>query len=96
MIHDAEKRRSIGFLNWAHGLDHYVLGIYPTIVIGLQAVYQRSYSELIALSTAMFVAFGVFSLPAGWLATKLGYYEAFADHSVPVLAWVHDAGAGGG
>lgn len=67
---DAEKSRSIAFLNWAHGLDHYVLGIYPTIVIGLQAVYHRSYSELIALSTAMFVAFGVFSLPAGWLADR--------------------------
>ena len=30
----------------------------------------RSYSELIALSTASFVAFGVFSLPAGWLADR--------------------------
>ncbi|HMV49211.1 MAG TPA: MFS transporter, partial [Blastocatellia bacterium] len=39
-------------------------------MIGLQAVYHRSYSELIALSTAMFVAFGVFSLPAGWLADR--------------------------
>ena len=67
---DADKTRSIAFLNWAHGLDHYVLGIYPTIVIGLQVVYHRSYSELIALSTAMFVAFGVFSLPAGWLADR--------------------------
>lgn len=67
---DADKTRSIAFLNWAHGLDHYVLGIYPTIVIGLQVVYHRSYSEMIALSTAMFVAFGVFSLPAGWLADR--------------------------
>ncbi len=37
-------------------------------MIGLEAVYGRSYSELIALSTASFIAFGVFSLPAGWLA----------------------------
>lgn len=66
----SEKRRAIGFLNWAHGLDHFVLGIYPTIVLGLEAVYQRPYSELIALSTGMFVAFGVFSLPAGWLADR--------------------------
>jgi MFS family permease len=65
-----EKTRSIAFLNWAHGLDHFVLGIYPTIVIGLEVVFRRSYSELIALSTAMFVAFGVFSLPAGWLADR--------------------------
>ncbi|MDT3687170.1 MAG: MFS transporter [Pseudorhodoplanes sp.] len=63
-----ESRVSIGFLNWAHAVDHYVMLIFPTVVIGLQVVYGRSYSELIALSTASFVAFGVFSLPAGWLA----------------------------
>src|SRR5262249_36568910 len=62
--------RSIAFLNWAHALDHFVLLIYPTVVIGLQVVYQRSYSELIALSSAAFVAFGLFSLPAGWLADR--------------------------
>jgi MFS family permease len=64
------KRRLIAFLNWAHALDHFVLLIYPTVVIGLQAVYGRPYSELIAFSTAAFIAFGVFSLPAGWLADR--------------------------
>lgn len=67
---EAAKRRSIAFLNWAHALDHFVLLIYPTVVIGLQGIYGRSYSELIAFSTAAFVAFGVFSLPAGWLADR--------------------------
>jgi MFS family permease len=66
----AENRRSIAFLNWAHAIDHFVLLIYPTVVIGLEVVYQRPYSELIALSSAAFVAFGVFSLPAGWLADR--------------------------
>src|SRR5580765_2246286 len=68
--HDAGKRLQIGFLNWAHAIDHFVLGIFPTVVIGLEVVYRRPYSELIALSTACFVAFGVFSLPAGWLADR--------------------------
>ena len=67
---DLARRRSIAFLNWAHALDHFVLLIYPTVVIGLQVIYQRSYSELIALSSTAFVAFGVFSLPAGWLADR--------------------------
>ena len=67
-ISEHDRRRAIGFLNWAHALDHYVMLIFPTVVIGLQAVYGRSYAELIALSTTSFVAFGVFSLPAGWLA----------------------------
>jgi MFS family permease len=67
---EVARRRSIAFLNWAHALDHFVLLIYPTVVIGLEVIYQRPYAELIALSTAAFVAFGVFSLPAGWLADR--------------------------
>jgi MFS family permease len=67
---EAARRRSIAFLNWAHALDHFVLLIYPTVVIGLEVIYKRPYAELIALSTAAFVAFGVFSLPAGWLADR--------------------------
>src|SRR5437588_7866143 len=65
---DAERRLSIAFLNWAHALDHFVMLIFPTVVIGLELVYARPYAELIVLSTASFVAFGVCSLPAGWLA----------------------------
>jgi len=64
---EASRRLVIGFLNWAHALDHFVILIYPTVVIELAAVYGRSYASLIALSTASFVAFGLFSLPAGWL-----------------------------
>jgi MFS family permease len=67
---DAIKRRSIGFINWAHALDHYVMLIYPTVVIGLGLIYEMSYAQLIALGTPSFVAFGVFSLPAGWLADR--------------------------
>jgi MFS family permease len=64
------ERLSIGFINWAHALDHYVMLIFPTVVIGLEVIYGRSYSELIALSTPAFIAFGIFSLPAGWLADR--------------------------
>jgi len=67
---DPQGRLSIGFINWAHALDHYVMLIFPTVVIGLEVVYARNYSELIALATASFVAFGVFSLPAGWLGDR--------------------------
>ena len=68
---DVSRRRlSIGFLNWAHALDHFVILIFPTVVIELEVVYGRSYSELIALATASFIAFGLFSLPAGWLADR--------------------------
>src|SRR5580692_10284725 len=66
----ARRRLSIGFMNWAHALDHFVILIYPVVAIELQAVYGRSYASLIALSTASFVAFGLFSLPAGWLGDR--------------------------
>jgi MFS family permease len=65
-----DAKLSIAFINWAHALDHYVMLIFPTVVIGLEVVYARSYAELIALGTASFIAFGVFSLPAGWLADR--------------------------
>src|ERR1700690_453545 len=69
-LDESARRRSIAFLNWAHALDHFVLLIYPTVVIGLEVIYQRPYAELIAVSPAAFVAFGVFSLPAGWLPDR--------------------------
>ena len=46
---DIARRRSIAFLNWAHALDHFVLLIYPTVVIGLEVGLRPPYSELIAL-----------------------------------------------
>jgi MFS family permease len=70
-VSDAARRRlEIGFLNVAHGLDHFVILIYPTVVIQLQTTYRESYGTLIWLSTAAFVSFGLFSLPAGWLADR--------------------------
>jgi MFS family permease len=67
---DFRRRLSIGFLNFAHGLDHYVMLIFPTVVISLEVIYGRPYGEMIALGTASFFAFGIFSLPAGWLADR--------------------------
>jgi MFS family permease len=69
-LSDTARRRAITFLNLAHAIDHFVLLIFPTIVIGLEAVFHRPYAEMISLSTAAFVAFGLFSLPAGWLADR--------------------------
>src|ERR1700689_1243448 len=66
----SRRRLAIGFMNWAHAIDHFVILIYPTVVIELEAAYGESYSALIALATASFVAFGLFSLPAGWLGDR--------------------------
>jgi MFS family permease len=66
----AGNRRAIAFLNLAHAIDHFVLLIFPAVVIGLEVIFERPYEEMIALSTGAFVAFGVFSIPAGWLADR--------------------------
>jgi MFS family permease len=66
----AAKRYAIAFLNLAHAIDHFVLLIFPAVVIGLEVVFKRPYADMIALSTGAFVAFGVFSIPAGWLADR--------------------------
>ena len=59
---EASRRLAIGFLNWAHALDHFVILIYPTVVIELAVVYGRSYATLIALSTASYMLGPLFSL----------------------------------
>src|SRR5215831_2929534 len=66
----AQRLRSIAFLNLAHAIDHFVLLIFPAVVLGLETVFERPYEDMIALSTAGFVAFAVFALPAGWLADR--------------------------
>src|SRR6476469_823337 len=67
---ESRRRLTIGFNNFAHAVDHYVMLIFPTVVIGVEVVYGRPYGELLALGTASFFAFGIFSLPAGWLADR--------------------------
>jgi MFS family permease len=62
------RARTIGFLNWGHLLDHYVLLIYPTVILGLQAFDGRQYGDLLKLSWAGFTVFGLLALPCGWIA----------------------------
>lgn len=71
---DAEElsRRTLRFVNVAHALDHFVLLIYPTAVIAIAAQTGLGYGELIGLATGAFVAFGLCSLPMGWLADRFG------------------------
>src|SRR5215212_12019941 len=69
---DTLSRLTIAFVNVAHALDHFVLLVYPTAVIAMAPDLGLSYASLIGLSTGAFVAFGLFSLPMGWLAERVG------------------------
>lgn len=59
------------FLNVGHFLDHLVMLVFATVAaLVLRTEWNMAYSELIAYATPGFVAFGIFSLPAGWLADR--------------------------
>lgn len=72
MSPEALSRRTILFVNVAHALDHFVILIYPTAVIAMAVEFGLTYASLITLSTGTFLAFGVLSLPMGWLAERFG------------------------
>ena len=67
--------RQIVFINAAHSLCHYCLLILPTAVLAMAVpggAFGEDYGAIIALATAMFVLYGVLSLPQGWLAARIG------------------------
>lgn len=55
------------FLNIGHALDHLMMLVYATAVIGIAAELNLTYNEMLPLATGAFVMFGLGSLPAGWL-----------------------------
>ncbi len=66
----SQARVTVLFLNVGHLLDHFFMLIFPTAVISLELAWHRPYGELLALGTAGFVAFGVGTLPSGWLGDR--------------------------
>lgn len=64
-------RKHFLFLNVGHFLDHLFTLIFATVAaLVLTKEWGLSYSELIPYATPGFIAFGLFSLPAGWLADR--------------------------
>jgi MFS family permease len=58
-------------LNIGHFLDHLFSLIFATVAaLALSREWGLGYSDLLAYATPGFFAFGLFSLPAGWLADK--------------------------
>lgn len=72
----SEARRSSDplqflFLNIGHFIDHLMLLVFATAAaIELSREWGMSYGALIPYATPGFIAFGVFALPAGWLADR--------------------------
>jgi MFS family permease len=78
-----KTRRQVDFmfLNLGHFFDHFLILIYATVAMaiasdrqvdipGFTSDWDMTYADLVLFSSAGFVAFGLFSLPAGWLADR--------------------------
>ena len=58
------------FLNLGHSLDHLFMLMFPAVAALAATELSASYGEILKLATGSFIAFGVFSLPMGWLADR--------------------------
>jgi len=68
MSHD---RTYFFLLNIGHFLDHLFVLVFATVAaLTLSQEWGVGYAELLAYATPGFFAFGLFSLPAGWLADR--------------------------
>src|SRR5262245_6026794 len=68
----------VPFINAGHLLDHLAMLVFPTVVLTLAREWNASYSDMIKLATGGFIAFGVFAIPAGWLADHWSRYRMMA------------------
>ncbi len=66
----AKRGAPLIFVNLGHAYDHLFMLLYPTVVLALEVAWQLPYDELLTLSVGGFVAFGVGTLPAGWLGDR--------------------------
>jgi len=65
------KQLEFLFLNVGHFFDHLIILIFSAVAaLALTREWGMGYAELIPYATPGFVAFGVFAVPAGWLADK--------------------------
>jgi len=59
------------FLNVGHFFDHLIILIFSAVAaLALAREWGMGYAQLIPYATPGFVAFGLFAVPAGWLADK--------------------------
>ncbi|MEM7425077.1 MAG: MFS transporter [Pseudomonadota bacterium] len=66
-----DDRKHFLFLNLGHFLDHLFMLIFATVAaLVLAGEWGLTYAQLIPYATPGLVAFGLFSLPSGWLADR--------------------------
>src|ERR1051326_4424374 len=63
-------RLTMAFSNIGHFFAHFLMLLYPTVVLALDVEFGLSYGALLSLSLAGFILFGAGALPAGWLGDR--------------------------
>lgn len=63
-------RAQLSFLAAGHFACHYFLLIFPTAVIAIEKDWGLGYGAALALGTPLYLAFGLATLPAGWLGDR--------------------------
>jgi MFS family permease len=58
-------------LNLGHAATHFLLMVFPTAVIALEARSGASYGTLVGLATWSYVAIALLTLPIGWLGDRV-------------------------
>ena len=67
----ARDRLHFLFLNLGHFFDHLMMLVFATVAaLALTREWGMSYAALVPYATPGFIAFGLFALPAGWLADR--------------------------
>jgi MFS family permease len=72
------NRWLVPFLNLGHLLDHLAMLVFPTAVVAIGREWGQPYAELLPYALGSFIAFGVFAIPAGWLADHWSRYKVLA------------------
>ena len=77
------NRLSFLFLNIGHFFDHLFTLIYATVAaLALHKEWGLTYAQLVPYATPGFIAFGLFSLPAGRLA------DTWSRHGMMVVFFI--------
>jgi MFS family permease len=67
------QRLIISFASLGHFLHHVLTGLFLTLAVILEGIWQRPYAEIIALWTLGAAMIGVGAPLAGWLADRFGH-----------------------
>ena len=85
------QRLIISFASAGHFLHHVLTGLFLTLAVILEGVWQRPYAEIIALWTLGAAMIGVGAPLAGWLADRFGHARMMMAFDV-VYRWLMATG----